>query len=115
MKIDQHNYETFLIDYIEGRLDALTIAELEDFLSIHPELKRELESFESITITPENIIYPDKKNLKKFSFGSTPIGDKNLEDFCIAFNENLLSAKKIKELLGYIEQNQHHKEEFRNK
>lgn len=112
MKIDQHNYETFLLDYIEGRLDSLTTAELEDFLSIHPELKKELKGYEEIRIAPENITFNHKRKLKKFDFYTTVIEDKNFEDFCIAFGEYLLSPAKINELFSYIEQHQHLKKEF---
>lgn len=112
MKIDQHNYETYLLDYIEGRLDQLTIAELEGFLSNHPELKNELESFEEIPVTPEKIVFTQKKTLKKFAFNTTIIVDKNFEDFCVAFGEHLLSSKKINELFSYIEQHKHLKKEF---
>ncbi len=112
MKIDQQNYETLLLDYIEGRLDPLTTAELENFLSFHPELKKELEGYEEIRIAPENITYNHKKKLKKFDFHTTVIEDKNFEDFCIAFGEHLLSPTKINELFSYIEQHQHLKKEF---
>ena len=48
MKINQHNYETYLLDYIEGRLDPHTIAELESFLATHPELKKPYYTFQNI-------------------------------------------------------------------
>jgi hypothetical protein len=112
MKIDQHNYETYFLDYLEGRLDPPTITELEGFLAIHPKLKKELESYEEIFIIPETIDFPDKKNLKKFTFDNSLISNKNFEDICIAFGEHLLNPTKINDLFSYIEQHQHRKKEF---
>lgn len=112
MKIDQHNYETYLMDFIEGRLDSFTIAELQGFLTTHPELKKELEDYEEITITPENIKFPNKRQLKKFTFDNVLIDNRNFEDFCIAFYENLLSPAKIHELFSYMEQYPNLKKDF---
>ena len=43
MKINKHNYEMFVIDYIDGKLDAAGVSELLLFIGQNPVVKKELE------------------------------------------------------------------------
>jgi hypothetical protein len=45
-KINLNNYEAFLLDYSEGNLSALEIAELKAFAIAHPQLEIDLDNFE---------------------------------------------------------------------
>ncbi|MEI8202648.1 MAG: hypothetical protein WCH34_06525 [Bacteroidota bacterium] len=48
MNINSKNYETYFLDYIEGRLDPLQSAELLIFVEQHPQLKDEFESLDEL-------------------------------------------------------------------
>jgi len=96
-KINIQNYEAFFLDYIEGNLHSSKIKELKRFLELHPELKEELENFEMLTLTPENIYYTKKEELtvntqaKYFDISDT-------EYLCIAQAEKDISLKESEQL-----------------
>ena len=50
MDINRQNFETYFIDYLDGRLDPGQVAELLSFLEKNPDLERELKEFENIQI-----------------------------------------------------------------
>ena len=56
MKINIHNYEAFLLDYIEGNLGAEDAAELMLFLEANPALQVDLEGIQDIIVTPDEIL-----------------------------------------------------------
>jgi hypothetical protein len=51
--ISRDNYEAFLLDYLEGRLDAEKMHELRTFAITHPELGIDLEDSELAYLPPE--------------------------------------------------------------
>ncbi len=57
MKITINNYEAYLLDYLEGRLQEEDIARLEQFLEAHPELER---------ATREDLFYLPVANQEEF-------------------------------------------------
>jgi hypothetical protein len=54
-RINLNNYEAFLLDYLEGNLDEESRYELEAFLKDHPDLASDLDDFEDLRLTPENV------------------------------------------------------------
>src|SRR5581483_8667748 len=64
MRIDKHNYEAYLLDYLEGRLSPAEVSEFLAFIKVHPELGIDGDSFEIITSTADNKIFPGKEWLK---------------------------------------------------
>ncbi len=66
MGITLHNYESYFIDFHDGRLSAADKSELMGFLDAHPDLKSELDDFDAIKLEPENhITYNDKSSLRR--------------------------------------------------
>lgn len=65
MKITRDNYETFFLDYFEGKLEEDLIDEFLDFLKQNPDLKEELHLFENIHLTEERVVFSGKKHLYK--------------------------------------------------
>jgi hypothetical protein len=112
MQITLENYEAYFLDFAEGRLDRTSLAQLEAFLTLHPELKQKLEHFSPLAFPEELITYPSKFELKKFQFDTTPVNDKTFNDFCIAFFENQLNDEKSKELSRFISSNPDRKKDF---
>lgn len=64
-KIDLHNYEAFLLDFIEGNLSETEVSELKFFALLHPELNIDLESKYLPTLNKEESVFDFKTNLKK--------------------------------------------------
>lgn len=69
-RIGLHNYEAFLLDYIEGNLDAEALGELKLFLLAHPELDIDLNEHELPYLSPNDqtadpIVTGFKNSLKK--------------------------------------------------
>jgi hypothetical protein len=63
--INQHNYEAYLLDSMEGRLTAEQQLELDSFMALHPELAIDLEDLAEMTFDPQQAVFPNKAALKK--------------------------------------------------
>lgn len=66
-RINRNNYERFLIEFLEGELDAQQELELNAFLANHPDLKEEFELVRTVTpmALPPSIDSPNFGSLKK--------------------------------------------------
>ncbi|MCK4662213.1 MAG: hypothetical protein KAT68_05070 [Bacteroidales bacterium] len=95
-KINQHNYEAFYLDYLEGNLSAEATAQLFLFLENNPVLKSELEEFELIELNANLEIKFDKETLQQ------NINKSNVEDYIIASIENEIEAEDALELTNYL-------------
>jgi hypothetical protein len=95
MNINRDNYETYFLDFSEGRLAPGQEEELRRFLEFNPDLAEELQFFSLQKIRPETISFPGKETLKKkFPDGSGQISPENFEFFCIAYLENDLTPQQ---------------------
>lgn len=112
MKINSKNYEAFFLDYVEGRLDNASTLEMFAFLRYHPNLKEELENFANITLSPSDVLYQEKEQLKKFEFNGSFIDKGNFDDYCIAYYEKLLSPQVAEKLLSYVNDDAGRKDVF---
>ncbi len=63
--INQHNYEAYLLDSMEGRISAEQQVELDMFMALHPELAIDLDGLAEMTFAPQQAVFPDKEILKK--------------------------------------------------
>lgn len=68
MKINRNNYESYFIDYLEGKLDVSLVDDFIEFLTSNPDLKEELSMFEPISVEPENAVFGKKELLFKEKF-----------------------------------------------
>lgn len=100
-KISRNNYEVFFLDYLEGKLDPLKSEELFSFLMLHPDLKRELDEYDMITLAKERELFENKGILKKFNF-TCEVDESNFEQFCVAFFEGDLTALQRDNLKSYL-------------
>jgi hypothetical protein len=93
--ISLHNYQDFLLRYIDGELDLRETEALLAFVALHPEVQQELESLQStkldievmtcpnkavlyknifpVTLEPTTIVYPNKQKLFKKEKEKAPI------------------------------------------
>ena len=103
--INEHNYESVLIDYLEGRLTEDQAAEVKVFLQTHADIAREfdlLQSAEPVHKTDD--IFSNKSLLKKSINDQYPT-DSNYQEFIIARLEGDLSDRKEEELNLFLENN----------
>lgn len=107
MKITSENYEVFLLDFIEGRLDDKQVEALREFVCGHPalgswdELTGELPS-----IVPDKSVFTGKESLKKpeiAAFGN--INETNYEYYFVSSIEGLLSEREAKHLSVFLDAN----------
>ena len=98
MKINQHNYEAWFLDYHEGRLTADQEGELLAFLSRHPRLRQEFDDYVAETLAPDHSTFmPEADSLKKSLMDFSP-----LEGRMIALTEGDLDRENEKALLDEI-------------
>jgi len=66
MKITRSNYESYFLDFLEGKTDPSMMDELRLFLKENPDLATELETVDFITLaSDQNIRFDAKEELKK--------------------------------------------------
>ncbi len=63
--INLHNYEAFLIDYLDGNLNEDAVAELKAFVLANPQLEIDLEEMELPSFSDEELKVDFKNDLKK--------------------------------------------------
>lgn len=63
--IDRSSYEVYMIDYLDGKLDAVAVSELLLFIEQHPDLARELELLSIPAEAADLTSAPDLSALKK--------------------------------------------------
>jgi hypothetical protein len=106
--ISRSNYETFFIDYFDGKLDKLLEKELFYFLSENPDLKEEFKLFGGVKIeTDSEIIFKGKDRLKK-----DLITLSNYKTWLVARIENDLNESDIFETEKFIKRNADVRREF---
>lgn len=100
MKINQQNYESYFVRYLDNDLTGEEAAEVQLFLQLHPELKNDLEAFRSTILQPdEQLVFTGKSSLKR----SVHTG--NYEEYFVRWIENDLSPAEIAEVNAFL---QHH-------
>jgi len=102
MNITRENYEAYIIDYLDGKLNPLQSAELMQFLSQNPDLEEEFNEFENIKINSSKEIKLNKDELRRSFSDIKQINDENFDEFCIASSENLLEEYDEYRLQAYI-------------
>jgi hypothetical protein len=72
MMITRDNYEPFFLDYLEGNLEESMIDQFLDFLEQNPDLKEELQLFDSIHLPEEQVAFSGKQHLYKSTQDEKP-------------------------------------------
>ena len=112
MKITRSNYEIYIIDYLDGRLNPVESAELLWFISQNPDLEEEFNSFINLKIPLQNLQTDSFQNLKKEFSDIAKITESNFEEFCIGYHEKDLDDNSIKKLFEYLKKNPEKKKDF---
>ena len=75
MKITRDNYESFFLDYLEGRLDEELAGEFLGFLNRHPDLKEELQEYEEVTLGSPEVVFEGKGSLLRERYDQPGVFD----------------------------------------
>jgi len=97
MKITKHNYEEFILDFIEGKLSENDNILFQKFLDSNPDVENEILNFENVILPEENIVFEEKYLLKKTEFSQNFSGN-YLEELCIADIEKDITDEQKKDL-----------------
>ena len=66
MKLNQDNYENYLLLYIDNELTASERAEVELFLASNPKKAQELKALQAVQLKPEYLEFTEKSSLYRF-------------------------------------------------
>ena len=101
-RINLENYEAFFLDYAEGNLSDDQLIELKSFLDKNPQLKVELESFESIRLGE---IPADSYDLKRELIREESTGLARSDYLMIAQVEGEITNEEKEELATLVKEN----------
>lgn len=87
-KINLHNYEAFLIDYLDGNLNVAAVAELKAFVFANPQLQIDLNDLDLPSFADEVVSIDFKEDLKK---NTSFIEDEDLINY---LENNLTEAER---------------------
>lgn len=93
-KITLHNYEAFLLDYMEGNLSAEDTAALKTFSILHPELDIQLDD-EPVFLEKESSSYEAKSKVKAL----------HTDEMAIAYVENKLRGAELQKAENLLKNN----------
>lgn len=94
MSITRHNYEEFIILYMDNELGSEDRRMVELFLQNNPDLKDELDSLLQYKMEPDTAItFTGKEELMKIN-GETPISLFNYEGWLVLYTDNELTTSQ---------------------
>jgi hypothetical protein len=102
MTINRNNIEAYVLDYLEGNLDPLLIADLMAFLAENPEFENYIPDYDNRISISDSRKYAQKNLLKKGFSDVASITRENFDEFCIAAAEGLLNEMNINRLSDYL-------------
>ena len=111
MTINRLNYEVFLVDYLDGKLNPSLTAKLLLFLDQNPDIKNDLDGIQDAVLVSENTVFPNKSTLKKKSFLKDGI-DNEFEYLCIASVEGVLTKLENESFEKILNTDQLKKDQF---
>ena len=111
INIDIHNYEEFVLDFMEDNLSSGLREQFIVFINEHPEIKEEMEGLSFAVIENENVKIKEKQLLKKKRL----LNEKEssiFQELCIASIEGDLSLREEELFKEYINSNNSKRKEY---
>jgi len=102
MKPDRSNYETWLIDWLDGTLTAQQTDELMAFLNDNPDIREEADSLMLTRISPANDSFSGKEKMQR---SSSDLLTSQVEYLSAAYLEGDLSVEQEDDLRHNIDMN----------
>lgn len=103
MKPDRSNYETWLIDWLDGTLTTQQTDELMTFLEANPDIREEADSIRLARISSSNDLYKGKEVLQR---SSADLLSSQVEYLSALYLEGDLSTEQEADLRQNIKNNQ---------
>lgn len=111
--INMSNYESYVIDYLDGKLDTVEKACFIAFLENHSDIKEEITNIVDIELIPEEKAYEYKNKLKKTPISPIDgINEDNYEEYFIAYYEGDLDNTEKNSLEKFLDNNSSLDNEF---
>jgi hypothetical protein len=109
MQIDRSDYEIWLIDWLDGKLDELQVQQLQHFLAENPDLNDEFGDLENIRLNAGENKFLKKNHLRKTSAN---LSESQFDLLCAAYLENDLTEEECSELEETISKDDFLRKEF---
>jgi hypothetical protein len=109
MRPDRSNYEIWIIDWLDGKLDPAATEILMAFLEANPDLKEEAESLSLSHLGIVKTIFPAKEDLKKTV---SDLPKSQIEFLSVAYLENDITPGQMSDLEQSFDLNRENKREF---
>jgi hypothetical protein len=107
-KINEKNYEEYLVSETEGLLNAVQLAALEEFISINPQVEKDRLLYAAAHLSTENNeVFEGKQLLKHPAIPVGPIDADTFETFMARELENDLSPDEKLEFAEFMHYNIH--------
>jgi hypothetical protein len=104
MNINRNNYEAYLLDLVEGRLNSEDTRRVRDFLLMNPDCAGGLEKEQLWFLEPETVSYHGKEQLRKeVPNPASVLSDSNFDLFSIARLEGDLTHEQEKDHRHMVE------------
>lgn len=106
ININRSNYESFVIDFIDGNLNAEEMSCFKKFLLTNPDIAEEVEDIQDTILTPTNVPFEAKDHLKKKPVTAiSGIDENNYEEIFIASYEDELTSNQKSDLDKFLTSN----------
>jgi anti-sigma factor RsiW len=100
--INISNYESYLLSYVDGELNAEEISALEALMEKHPGIREELALLNSVKMQPEKaLVFENKASLYR---GASALSLENYEEYLLSYVDNELSASELSAVEQFLEQ-----------
>lgn len=110
MDINRYNYEEYFLLYTDNELNIQDRAAVEEFITMNPDLREELDLLQQYIMVPEEVVFPDKMNLLKTDDRFIDAG--NYEERFLLYADNELNGHHRKSVEQYIHNHPELKEKF---
>lgn len=94
MNINRQNYESYLVDYVEGSLAPEWIPQMEEFLKQNPDLMDEMTLFAESKVKADATTFPDKQRLKQIPLEKSEPASDYFQRYCVAYIEGWLTENE---------------------
>jgi anti-sigma factor RsiW len=106
MNINRHNYEEYFILYMDNELSAEERRQVEHFVTLHPDLKEELDMLMHTQLVPDHgIVYESKADLLQESHSSTTITLSNYDEWLVLYTDNELNKEQRAAVEKFVAEN----------
>jgi hypothetical protein len=108
--INRHNYEEYLLMYVDGELSSSERVSVETFLESNPDLKEELELLRQTVLQPDEYIeFPARQSLYRKGEG---IGLNNYQEYFLLYIDNELGSSEKQAVETFVLQQPQLQDEF---